>query len=347
MAPVINTVLGAPPKIHPPVSPTPGVRVVLVTPTLMMGGAESQTVSLACGLADMGYSVTVINKCPQYPPCKKYLLGLEEHGVAVVNGELANLGDVVIWWGNSLNYMNKLEAKSIYVGHSSSDASKSNSAAMAPMIDYGVGVCGAATSALRSYGLPCETIWNGVDPVDYPYVGEVGEYFDVLFFGRYVECKNLFSLVESIKYLPPHVRLLLHGYGSLNVDLMSAIQEAGVADRVSLGLVTDFRSASRGKGCIVLPSYYEGFPVALAEAAMAGLPVVATPCGDVGLAFKDGLRGIMCKHDAWSIAHGIFRLVEDPSLAFRISRNARELALRHLTLENMCNSYANVIERVL
>jgi glycosyltransferase involved in cell wall biosynthesis len=73
----------------------------------------------------------------------------------------------------------------------------------------------------------------------------------------------------------------------------------------------------------------DNMPVAVVEACAMGLPVVATAVGGVPDLLTDGETGLLVPDDdAAAMTAAILRLLEDPALAERLSRNGRRLAER-------------------
>lgn len=78
-----------------------------------------------------------------------------------------------------------------------------------------------------------------------------------------------------------------------------------------------------------LPSYREGLPKALLEAAAAGLPLVATDvpgCREVVVPGRNGL--LVPARDAAALAEALGRLIEDPALRARMGAESKILAER-------------------
>lgn len=77
----------------------------------------------------------------------------------------------------------------------------------------------------------------------------------------------------------------------------------------------------------VLPSYREGFPKSLMEAAACGLPIVTTDVPGCRDAVDDGVTGLLVPaRDAEALARAISRLAGDAPLRARMGRAARERA---------------------
>ena len=96
----------------------------------------------------------------------------------------------------------------------------------------------------------------------------------------------------------------------------------------------------------VLPSRSEGLPLALLEAASAGLPIVATDVGDVGNVL-DGDAGLLVEPgDPDALAAGMDRLLDDPKLREQLGRTASLRVRRNFGADTMAARYLELYERV-
>lgn len=74
----------------------------------------------------------------------------------------------------------------------------------------------------------------------------------------------------------------------------------------------------------VLPSYFEGLPIALLESMNFGAVPVVTPVGSIPEVVKDGVNGLLVKeHDASSIVQAIVRLHDQTLLRHALSKAAK------------------------
>ena len=96
-----------------------------------------------------------------------------------------------------------------------------------------------------------------------------------------------------------------------------------------LGHVSDMPALFHSVDAVVLPSYREGLPKGLIEAAACALPLITTDvpgCRAVVTDEKDGL--LVPAKDARALAYAIARLRSDPALCQRLGAAARHKALK-------------------
>jgi glycosyltransferase involved in cell wall biosynthesis len=86
------------------------------------------------------------------------------------------------------------------------------------------------------------------------------------------------------------------------------------------------------------PSRWEGMPVALIEAQIAGLPAVATDVVGNRDVIREGETGFV-RADIEGLSEALGRLIAEPNLRLRMGTRARELALRRFDLERMIDDY--------
>lgn len=97
----------------------------------------------------------------------------------------------------------------------------------------------------------------------------------------------------------------------------------------------------------VQPSRNEGLCIAAHEAMHAGLPVVATPVGELAHSIVPGETGYRCAvDDPESLAEALLAVVADPAAAARVGEAARELIGARFSRENFVSSGRAVLERV-
>jgi glycosyltransferase involved in cell wall biosynthesis len=156
------------------------------------------------------------------------------------------------------------------------------------------GICQANVDHLREYGFPGEKITfipNGIDTGAWAVSAAPERVRRFLFLGRLDPEKGLFELLDAfarVREQHPDVTLTIAGEGPALEEL-----RAGAGDGVSfagripyeqLGAVFDAHD------CLVLPSYSEGMPLSVLEAAAHRRAMIITDVGDVQLLFGERVR---------------------------------------------------------
>ena len=159
--------------------------------------------------------------------------------------------------------------------------------------------------------------------------------FRVLLAARLLWDKGLAEFVDAARRL--------HGEGRA-IDFLlagdpdpgnpAAVPEATVHDWVAEGLlhwlghVDDMPALFASVDVVVLPSYREGLPKGLIEAAACALPLVTADVPGCREVVTDGVDGLLVPvRDADALATAIARLHDDPALASRLGAAARQHAL--------------------
>ena len=93
-----------------------------------------------------------------------------------------------------------------------------------------------------------------------------------------------------------------------------------------LGWRADVETVYAAADVVILTSDNEGMPVSLIEAALAGVPVVATRVGSVAEVVRDGVTGLLCEPDADELGHSVVRLLRDATLREQMGAAARDYA---------------------
>ena len=200
-------------------------------------------------------------------------------------------------------------------------------------------------------GLPpgsIRTIPNGVPLVDLPAAPRLAAGAVIGSLGRFDEQKGYDVLVRALPQLPGVTAVLVgDGRDRGQVEQLAAAQ--GVADRLRVvGWSDEPRAYLAGFDVFVLPSRYEGLPLVVLEAMLAGLPVVASDVGSVAEAVVDGETGLLVRpDDPAAFAQAVGRLLADVDLRRRLGEAGRARALARFTSKRMAESYSEVYDGVL
>lgn len=165
--------------------------------------------------------------------------------------------------------------------------------------------------------------------------------------GSLVERKGFQVLIDALAQLSqgqpslPQWHLAIAGEGSYRNEIESRIRKAQLADRVSLlGYRSDIPDLQAGADLFVMPSLWEGLPLAVLEAMCAGNPVVASRTSGIPEAIRDSETGLLVQPgQVDALANALGTVMTDPDLRLRLGSRAREVALSRFTVSRMADDY--------
>lgn len=202
---------------------------------------------------------------------------------------------------------------------------------------------GAAPTVIR-------TVYNGVDPADFPAVESEPEVPTISWAGRMDPIKDLETLLRAfvlVRDKLPDARLRLFGdvnaggghYANRCVKLAG---ELGVAAAVRFeGRVPEIRDAYAAGNVVVLSSISEGFPYTVIEAMTCGRACVATDVGGVSEAVAD-TGFVVPPRDPETMAAACVRLLTDTELRSALGAAARMRALELFTVDRAIGTFDEI-----
>jgi glycosyltransferase involved in cell wall biosynthesis len=141
---------------------------------------------------------------------------------------------------------------------------------------------------------------------------------DFIYLGRRDAEKGLAELVRAAAAVAkqrPELRVLIAGAGS-EEPYASQARELGVAQNVRFQFFPgrdEAMSALARSRCLVLPSYHEGYPLVLLEAAQLSVPCIATRVGSVPEVFDGSMAAILLPpRDASLLAGAMLTVLAEP-----------------------------------
>jgi glycosyltransferase involved in cell wall biosynthesis len=165
--------------------------------------------------------------------------------------------------------------------------------------------------------------------------------------GRITRQKNQIMLLAALVRLP-EAHLAIAGIGAAESELRQAARAQGVSDRLHLvgELAPEQIHPFLTTGDLfAFPSLTETFGLSVVEAAVAGLPIVASDLAVLREVLADGGREaalFVDATDAPAFAEAVARLLADTELAARLSEAGLNLARRY-SPEAMCAGYDAVL----
>ncbi len=177
----------------------------------------------------------------------------------------------------------------------------------------------------------------------------------ILLTARMLKDKGIIELVEASRILKQrgHIfRVILAGM--LDPGNPTAITEAEINEWQAEGLVEwighQSNIAQRLAEChvVCLPSYREGLPLSLIEAASAGRPIVATDVPGCREIVRDGWNGLLVPaKDVNSLAEALQKLMQDAQLRKQFGEHGRQLVLEKFTQENVIQQTMKVYQSLM
>jgi glycosyltransferase involved in cell wall biosynthesis len=155
----------------------------------------------------------------------------------------------------------------------------------------------------------------------------------------------LFESLARAKPRLPRFCLLVVGDGYLWADLQRAAADLGLTDEVHfLGQRRDMASLLSAMDIFVLPSSWEGFGIALAEAMFMEVPVITTRdgggCAEV---VEEGDGGLLVSYgNRAELADALVRLAQDAAFRRSLGRRGRSRVERMFTAPVMVAQYAAI-----
>jgi len=147
---------------------------------------------------------------------------------------------------------------------------------------------------------------------------------------------TLIAAMSQIVADHPDVLLLLVGTGSELETVGALVAQLGLTQHVQfLGQRDDVAALMAAADLFVLPSRFEGLPLAVLEAMAAGLAVVATRIGGTLEALGDDHPHLVEPGDAAGLARNVIALLHDPLAARALGEAQQQRFLTDFQAERM------------
>ena len=196
---------------------------------------------------------------------------------------------------------------------------------------------------------------SGVDLSEYSSSPEPAGVITVVLAARLLRDKGVIEFVHAARQLRcegMQARFLLVGEpdpgnpSSVTSDDIAGWKLEGNVE--FLGFRQDIPALFSKSHIVALPSYGEGLPKVLAEAAACGRPIVTTDCPGCRDAIEPDVTGLLVPpRNAPALAAAIRRLIEDPALRQSMGSAGRRLAERVYSIEMIVESHIGIYRALL
>jgi hypothetical protein len=196
-----------------------------------------------------------------------------------------------------------------------------------------------------------QTMYNGVNPADFPVAQGEPEDPTIVFVGRVDPLKDLHTLIRAfamVRERIPNARLRMFGPVSSNNKQYHAsceqlITKLGLSGAAAFeGAIARQTDAYEAGHLVALTSVSEGFPFTVVESMSMGRPPVCTNVGGVSEAVGKDAGFVVPPRDHAAVADACIRLLEDADLRHSCGARARERVLERFTLSQWTNAYREI-----
>jgi glycosyltransferase involved in cell wall biosynthesis len=168
--------------------------------------------------------------------------------------------------------------------------------------------------------------------------------------------KGVMDILQAVTLMPRQMRFKIQLAGPEREPGILGDVRQFIADH-SLEEYFDIKSSVWGEektrlyreaSVLLLPSYYENFPLTVVEAAAAGLAIVTTPVGAIPEFFQDGVSALFVQPgNAAQIASALQMLLERPQERQRLGAAARQVFCTRLARSKIMDSLDSVYRQIL
>ena len=192
----------------------------------------------------------------------------------------------------------------------------------------------------------------GVNLSQYKYTQENNENIKVSMACRLLKDKGVFEYIEAAKILKQKLSNIefelygdidIHNPASLTVSDIEKIKNDGFVN--VYGFSSDIAKVFRDSNIIVLPSYREGLPKVLIEAAACGRAVVTTDVPGCRDAIEPNITGLLCEvKNPKSLAEQIEKLILNNEIRNYMGKEGRKLAENEFDINKVIEKHFEIYE---
>jgi glycosyltransferase involved in cell wall biosynthesis len=348
------------------------MKIAFVCPAIRLGGVDSVTLSLGENFKNIGHDITYVETAfvgewsdmfkrighkvissPLYPYKSTY-----RHAMSFIN--LLRQYDVVIYnddcYARSIAGLLPYSTTIIPILHT--DIIGQYITALGYLCDYDIVIAVSQAinnNLINDYGISPKKLFyipSGVEVTsEYPLRHKNNQLLRILYLGRLSDFhKGIFKIPDIMNRIDKsfNVSLSIVGEGHDRQKLENIFSEYRLGSNISfLGPLykEDVIKELLHHDVLLMPSNFEGFPIALLEAMASGVvPIVSKLIGSTDLVVNDNINGFIPeKDDLEGFANCIKLLAKNKDLLDRMSRKAWARINEEFSVDRMSQSYLKVI----
>lgn len=243
--------------------------------------------------------------------------------------------------------------KTVYTMHGgpNRDVEKTNKIILNKFVDRIIALSEVSKKIMISNGVKKEkihVIYNGIEDKYIKKKLKYNDKFIITTCGRLTEQKGQKFLIDAIKEINiDNFELRIIGDGELKKELNNRIIELGLEDKIKiLGFKDNVLEYLEESDIFILPSLWEQFPIAILEAMMMQLPIIATSVN--GVPEEVGEAGILISpRSSDEIRSSLEMLYYNCNERKRLAKFARERFEKNFTLNSMGRKTEEVYKKLI
>lgn len=196
---------------------------------------------------------------------------------------------------------------------------------------------------------------SGVDLNQYSNINIESKTKTILFPARILRNKGVYEFIEAVKILRETTNdweYIIAGASdyknptSIDQEEIDLWQSQGLINWV--GHVEDMVSLYKEASIVCLPSYREGMPKVLLEAASASCAIITTDVPGCRESIIEGVTGLLVPpRDSKSLAESLRIVMNNDELRRRFSNAGREYAVEHFSIDIVISKTLDIYDRLL
>jgi len=179
-------------------------------------------------------------------------------------------------------------------------------------------------------------------------------FINILFASRLLIHKGINEFVKAAQILKTNKKINFIVAGSLDQDNPSSINEKDLKLWIKkkyikyIGFKKDIKKNIFNSDIIVLPSYGEGFPKILIEAAAAGKPIITTNVSGCRNAIIPGQTGILInKQNYEELVDALYFLINNNKIRNKMGIEAKKLAIDYYDINSVISKHIQIYNKLI
>ena len=162
--------------------------------------------------------------------------------------------------------------------------------------------------------------------------------------GRLHEQKGHKYLLQAFAKVADHARLMIVGDGELRDELMMLADELQISDRITfLGARSDIHEFLSAINVFIMPSLWEGQPIALLEALAMGKPCIVSDVDGIPEIIANGVNGYLVKpKDIAGLTQVMNKAINNPEILQQFANTGVNTITEKFLAPNMAKAIAEI-----